>query len=245
MENRIIEIAQKKARHQTGKSFHSASAAGGRGPNRAEAMFFAPPDARASGIRFPPDIRPEKRAVGTTTLAFVLAAPAVEEKAPSPRKAKTTPKRKAAAKVKRSRARPRGTKAAAKSAPKAKAAAKVSAAMTGAPPPPAAVTPVPDLEPPFIPTPVEVRTALPRAQSVALYRKNGLLDVIGYWLRSGWAGLARSFKVARSSPQTGQGASPPRRTSVAQLLAENAALRNEVARLRGLNGASGERAGAA
>lgn len=239
MENRIIEIAQKKARHQTGKSFHTASAAGGRGPNRAEAMFFAPPDARASGIRFPPDIRPEKRAVGTTTLAFVLAAPAVEEKAPSPRKAKTTPKRKAAAKVKRSRARPKGTKAAAKSAPKAKAAAK-----TAAPPPPAAMTPVPDLEPPFIPTPVQAQTPLPRAQSVALYRKNGLLDVIGYWLRSGWAGLARSFKVARRSPQTGQGASPPRRTSVAQLLAENAALRKEVARLRGLNGASGERAGA-
>ncbi len=240
MENRIIEIAQKKARHRSGKSFHATTAAGGRGPNRAEPMFFAPPDARASGIRFPPDIRPEKRAVGTTTLAFVLAAPAVEGEAPSPGKAKAAPKRKAAAKVKRSRARPKGTKAAAKVVPKAKAkaAAKVSAAKTGAPPPPAAVSPVPDLEPPFIPTPVAAQTPLPRAQSVALYRKNGLLDVIGYWLRSGWAGLARSFKGAQRPPQTGQGASPLRRTSVAQLLAENAALRKEVARLRGVNGAS-------
>lgn len=251
MENRSIEIAQRKARHRSGKSFHVKSGPpghlrGGSGP-----MFFGPPDPPVSGIRFPPDIRPERRAAATSTIAFVLAAPPpvieappqkarAPEKGEPPRKAKAPPKRKATARTKKLRTKAKAPKIAAPP-PKSKSGTRPKTktpAIQAAPAPPAPVTPVPDLEPPFIPpertpaspmadtTPHSRATPVPRARAIAVYRKNGLLDLIGYWLRSGWSGVTAHFRRPRK----------PDVPSAAQLLAENDALRRELARLRSEKG---------
>lgn len=219
MENRIVEIAQKKARHRSTKSLHAMSGAGGQ-----KAMFAGPPGHSPPGGRFPPDIRLEKRPAGITTLAFVLAAPAPEIDAPPPKRGKAPAKRKAT-----TRARNPATK----QAPEKKVGAKAKAAKR----PKGANKQglVQDLSPPFIPaemtTPAptpDVATPLPRARAVAVYRKNGLFDVIGYWLRSGWSGLTTGFRLPRkAAPKPA-----PKARTVAQLIAENEALKREVARLR-------------
>lgn len=252
MENRGIEIAQKKARdysakvqqagkrHQPGKG-HQAGFGAANSP-----MFFEPPDRQAPPARFPSDIRPERRPIMTpSTLAFALAVPEVaaplSDGIAPPVRGKAKPvkarkKRRAAPKTARPRSKAKTARAV------AKVAAKGSATKAARPAEKEAARPatlVADVTPPVVPTAtapgVEQSTApLPRARAVAVYRKNGLLDVIGYWLRSGWSGLAAPFHRRRTpSPKA-----PP----VAQILAENAALRKEVARLRALQGVTESRA---
>jgi hypothetical protein len=80
-----------------------------------------------------------------------------------------------------------------------------------------------------LPQPVTMpddRTPLPRAKAVAVYRKNGLLDVVGYWMRTRMADLAKLFAPR---PKTRK-----RVPKMADLIAENTALRQEIARLRAL-----------
>ncbi len=230
MENRIVEIAQKKARHRSGKAFHTNA------PGKSVPMFFTQGQPQTPPARFPTDIRPERRLVGAEiSLAFVLAAPAVAptetEGLARPKKRRASPKRKRSAKATRPRARAKPLKT---------AAAKPVRAKTAAADKP--VTLVADLAPPVIPTPViptpvmptpaprteDPATPLPRARAVAVYRKTGLFDVIGYWLRSSWTGLASGLR-SRTQPQP---KSKPKPRKVAQLLAENDMLRREVARLR-------------
>lgn len=248
MENRGIEIAQKKARHRAGKSHQAGAGPGGRpeaGGRAGRPIFFQPNGAGVPQARFPSDIRPERRAIDTaSTLAFVLAAPvqnaAAADAVAEP--ARTRPKAKPV-KAKPRRKRKAAPQAAARTRAQPRTAQPAKSAKVRAAPP---VTLVADLTPPVLPSldraasgpvadlPVaaQAQLPLPRARAVAVYRKNGLLDVIGYWLRSGWAGVARSFMVRTAPAKT----IPPRKASVAQLLAENVALRKEVARLRALNG---------
>lgn len=223
MENRIVEIAQKKARHRSGKAFHTNA------PGKSAPMFFTQGEPQTPPARFPTDIRPERRPLGAeTSLAFVLAAPVVApteaEGVAQPKKRRAPAKRKRSAKTTRPRAKPLKT-AAAKPARANKATADKP------------VTLVADLAPPVIPTPVMPPSAaraedpampLPRARAVAVYRKTGLFDVIGYWLRSSWTGLASGLS-ARPQPKP---KAKPKPRKVAQLLAENDMLRREVARLR-------------
>ena len=74
--------------------------------------------------------------------------------------------------------------------------------------------------------PVQPVTPLPRANSVTLYRKNNMFNVLGYWLRTQISDISKLLaprpKRVRKTP------------TVAQVLAENAALRKEIARLRSL-----------
>lgn len=227
MENRIVEIAQKKARHRSGKAFHTNA------PGRSAPMFFTQGQPQTPPARFPTDIRPERRPLGAeTSLAFVLAAPVVAptetEGVAQPKKRRASPKRKRSAKATRPRAKPLKT-----------AAAKSACAKTAAADRP--VTLVADLTPPVIPTPVmltpvpgaeDPATPLPRARAVAVYRKTGLFDVIGYWLRSSWTGLASGLRARPQSQSQSQSKPKPKPRKVAQLLAENDMLRREVARLR-------------
>lgn len=223
MENRIVEIAQKKARHRSGKAFHTNA------PGKSVPMFFTQGQPQTPPARFPTDIRPERRSLGAeTSLAFVLAAPVVapteSEGEAQPKKRRASPKRKRSANATRPRTKPMKTAAA-----KPVRAKKVAAEKP--------VTLVADLAPPVIPMPVMPTPAprtedparpLPRARAVAVYRKTGLFDVIGYWLRSSWTGLASGLR-SRTQPQP---KSKPKPRKVAQLLAENDMLRREIARLR-------------
>ena len=69
-------------------------------------------------------------------------------------------------------------------------------------------------------------TPLPRAQAVTIYRKNGLLDLLGYWMRRRATDIAKLLK-----PRPKRVKVPPH---FAQILAENASLRKEIDRLRAL-----------
>lgn len=249
MENRIIEIARKKARHQAGRADHIR----GRKAGGHASIFFSSAGPPPPQARFPDDIGPERRSITTaSTLAFVLATPL----APTPAEVREAERQKAPSRETVRTSKPRKSRKGATKATKLRPAAKASANAKKAVQPAKAARNRPeglvaDLAPPVIPSasqgasnrampaPVahaqvaeQVSTPLPRARAVAVYRKIGLLDVVGYWVRSGWVGLARSFRGAPTAPQQAPQSSVKRRTSVAQLLAENAALRKEVDRLR-------------
>ena len=72
----------------------------------------------------------------------------------------------------------------------------------------------------------ELVTPLPRAQAVTIYRKNGLFDLLGYWMRRRATDIAKLLK-----PRPKRVKVPPH---FAQILAENAALRKEIEQLRAL-----------
>jgi len=70
------------------------------------------------------------------------------------------------------------------------------------------------------------RTPLPRARAVAVYRKNNLLDVVGYWMRTRMSDITKLFAPRPKARK--------RVPKMADLIAENTALRQEIARLRAL-----------
>ncbi|MVZ96329.1 hypothetical protein EUU23_01265 [Sphingorhabdus sp. IMCC26285] len=235
MENRIVEIARKKAQKNTGKSRQADWK--GRDTNPA---FFV----RTDAIRpptFPPDIKLERRnliidsgnaliiplplrAVTPAALALKPAKPASK-----PKKART------AAKSKSTTAKPRVAKpadqkkTARKAAPRKPRAKKIDDVRAGAGSlataiaPPATVMAAPAVAEMAMP---DDRTPLPRARAVAVYRKNNVLDIVGYWMRTRMADLAKLFAPR---PET-----PKHVPKMADLIAENTALRQEIARLRAL-----------
>ena len=243
MENRIVEIARKKAQKNTGKGRQADWKSRDTNP-----AFFV----RADAIRpptFPPDIKLERRSLPTdsgTALIIPLPLRAVTSSAIALKPAKPASKSKktrTAAKSKSTAAKPRVAKPAVhkktakKAAPRKPRAKKTDELRAGAEPLVMAITPpataiaapaVADMALP-LPQPVAMpddRTPLPRARAVAVYRKNNLLDVVGYWMRTRVSDIAKLFAPR---PKTRK-----RVPKMADLIAENTALRQEIARLRAL-----------
>lgn len=248
MENRIVEIARKKAQKNTGKSRQADWKSRDTNP-----AFFV----RTDAIRpptFPPDIKLERRTLPTdsgTALIIPLPLRAVTPSAialkPAKPASKSKKKTRTATKSKSTAAKPRVAKpavhkkAAKKAAPRKPRAKKTDELRAGAEPLVMAITPpataiaapaVAEMAMPVagpVAAPVTMpddRTPLPRAKAVAVYRKNGLLDVVGYWMRTRMADLAKLFAPR---PKTRK-----RVPKMADLIAENTALRQEIARLRAL-----------
>ena len=243
MENRIVEIARKKAQKNTGKSRQADWKSRDTNP-----AFFV----RADAIRpptFPPDIKLERRSLPTdsgTALIIPLPLRAVTSSAIALKPAKPASKSKktrTATNSKSTAAKPRVAKPAVhkktakKAAPRNPRAKKTDELRAGAEPLVMAITPpataiaapaVADMALP-LPQPVAMpddRTPLPRARAVAVYRKNNLLDVVGYWMRTRVSDIAKLFAPR---PKTRK-----RVPKMADLIAENTALRQEIARLRAL-----------
>lgn len=247
MENRIVEISRKKARNRVGKKFHADLNAKGSDPAFfARKGVFDPP-------RFPLDINPESRGFSPDSSSLHIISVANTETrlrrpdlplpaAITPKPAKTVAKRKSAAKKAQT---PRvKVKADKKVSQKKPRVANMSRAPRAAKSQPNVPVPAVETTPPLPCThdiaaplhertttaaaavPVQPVTPLPRANSVTLYRKNNMFNVLGYWLRTQISDISKSFapwpKRVRKTP------------TVAQVLAENAALRKEIARLRSL-----------
>ncbi len=240
MENRSVEIARKKAQKQTGKSRHADWKSRNTNP-----AFFV----RADNVlppTFPADILPDRRwsspdpastLIIPVALRAVTASP-VRLKSASPA-AKAKPKAKKAAKPVLAKAastksvarKPRVAKPRSKATPLPKTAARkpLSAAFI---PQPMTDTPmiVPN-RPVADPIPLHPPMPLPRARSVTVYRKNGVVDILGYWMRSRVSDLLKLFspRPKADRPKTVRPA-----PKMADLIAENTALRQEIARLRAL-----------
>jgi hypothetical protein len=243
MENRIVEIARKKAQKNTGKSRQADWKSRDTNP-----AFFV----RADAIRpptFPPDIKLERRTLPTdsgTALIIPLPLRAVTPSAIALKPAKPAAKPKkarAAAKSKSVSAKPRVAKPAVqkktvkKAAPRKPRAKKTDELRAGAEPlvmaitPPATAMAAPVVAETASPVaqPVSMpddRTPLPRARAVAVYRKNNLLDVVGYWMRTRMSDITKLFAPRPKARK--------RVPKMADLIAENTALRQEIARLRAL-----------
>lgn len=247
MENRIVEIARKKAQKNTGKSRQADWKSRDTNP-----AFFV----RADAIRpptFPPDIKLERRTLPTdsgTALIIPLPLRAVTPSAIALKPAKPAAKPKkarAAAKSKSVSAKPRVAKPAVqkktvkKAAPRKPRAKKTDELRAGAEPLVMAITPpatamaapvVAEMASPVaspVAQPVSMpddRTPLPRARAVAVYRKNNLLDVVGYWMRTRMSDITKLFAPRPKARK--------RVPKMADLIAENTALRQEIARLRAL-----------
>jgi len=247
MENRIVEIARKKAQKNTGKSRQADWKSRDTNP-----AFFV----RADAIRpptFPPDIKLERRTLPTdsgTALIIPLPLRAVTPSAIALKPAKPAAKPKkarAAAKSKSVSAKPRVAKPAVqkktvkKAAPRKPRAKKTDELRAGAEPLVMAITPpatamaapvVAEMTSPVagpVAQPVSMpddRTPLPRARAVAVYRKNNLLDVVGYWMRTRMSDITKLFAPRPKARK--------RVPKMADLIAENTALRQEIARLRAL-----------
>jgi hypothetical protein len=247
MENRIVEISRKKARNRVGKKFHADLNAKGSDP-----AFFA-----RKGVydppRFPLDINPERRGFSPDSSSLHIISVANTETrlrrpdlplpaAIPPKPAKTVAKRKSAAKKAQTpRVKAKADKKVSQKKPRV---ANMSRAPRAAKSQPNAPVPAVETMPPLPCThdiaaplherttpaaaavPVQPVTPLPRANSVTLYRKNNMFNVLGYWLRTQISDISKLFaprpKRVRKAP------------AVAQVLAENAALRKEIARLRSL-----------
>ena len=240
MENRNVEIARKKARNLRGNNHQALWA-----QKNTNSAFFARSDHHTPPT-FPPDIKPERRKLSVDmssvliiadNLPKLLTAPKPDTKARSTKKPGT--KRKATAtKTRNSATRTKISKKQSAKTPRAKKAAKhiavaepqVLHAETGVPKSTtvlnaqtAAQTPSP---PPTKLLQNEPEPPLPRAQAVTIYRKNGLLDLLGYWMRRRATDIAKLLK-----PRPKRVKVPPH---FAQILAENASLRKEIDRLRAL-----------
>lgn len=243
MENRIVEIARKKAQKNTGKSRQADWKSRDTNP-----AFFTRADATLPPT-FPPDIKLERRTLPTdsgTALIIPLPLRAVTPSAIALKPAKPAAKSKktrTGAKSKSVSAKPRVAKPAVqkktarKAAPRKPRAKKTDELRAGAEPLLMAITPPATAmaAPVFAEMAIAVakpaampddRTPLPRARAVAVYRKNNLLDVVGYWMRTRMSDLAKLFAPR---PKTRK-----RVPKMAELIAENTALRQEIARLRAL-----------
>lgn len=238
MENRNVEIARKKARNLRGNNHQALWA-----QKNTNSAFFIRSDHHTPPT-FPPDIKPERRKLSVDmssvmivadNLPKLLAVPTPDVKARSPkkpatkRKATATKTRKSVAKTniskKQSVKKPRVKKTIALTAaidPQILLAAPSIPAMPNAP---TAVQAPPSLS--TNPSHHEMATPLPRAQTVTIYRKNGLFNLLGYWMRRRASDIAKLLK-----PRPKRVKAPPH---IAQILAENAALRKEIDRLRALN----------
>ena len=233
MDNRSVEIARKKAQKHSGKGRH----ADWKGQDSNPAFFVrAVP---AIPPIFPPDIMPERRSpspdpaaalIIPVALRAVSASPVVRKSASPAAKAepaaKPNAKTKKAASTKAVARKPRVAKPRAKAAPLPKAAVRKPRSAAKIPRPTADTPVIVQSHPVADPIPSCPPTPLPRARSVTVYRKNGVVDVLGYWMRSRVSDLLKLFsprpKLARPAPK------------MADLIAENTALRQEIARLRAL-----------
>ena len=239
MENRVVEIARKKAQKNMGKSRQADWKSRDTNP-----AFFVRADNVLPPI-FPPDIKLERRTLPKepgTALIIPLPLRAATPSAIPLKPAKRTAKAKKArtgAKAKSSSAKPRVAKPELRANTVKKPAARRPRAkksdehcagleipvMVATPPatslaaPAVAETPAPQFAP-------HATTPLPRARAVAVYRKNGPLDVIGYWMRTRLSDVVKLF-----APRPKKGKRVPK---MADLIAENTALRQEIARLRAL-----------
>lgn len=247
MENRIVEIARKKAQKNTGKSRQADWKSRDTNP-----AFFVRADAICPPT-FPPDIKLERRTLPTdsgTALIIPLPLRAVTPSAIALKPAKSAAKPKkarTAAKSKSVSAKPRVAKPAVqkktvkKAAPRKPRAKKTDKLRAGAEPLVMAITPpatamaapvVAEMASPVagpVAQPVSMpddRTPLPRARAVAVYRKNNLLDVVGYWMRTRMSDITKLFAPRPKARK--------RVPKMADLIAENTALRQEIARLRAL-----------
>ncbi|WP_373476040.1 hypothetical protein [Sphingorhabdus sp.] len=235
MENRSVEISRKKAQKQTGKSRQADWKSRDTNP-----AFFVRADT-ARPPTFPADILPDQRWLSpdlASTLIIPVALRAVTAEPvllkSTSRAAKAKPKAKKAAKpalAKSASTKPvarkaRVAKPRVKATPLPKTAARkpLSAALT--PQPITDTTVIVPIRPVADTIPSHTPTPLPRARSVTVYRKNGVVDILGYWMRSRVSDLLKLFsprpKSARPAPK------------MADLIAENTALRQEIARLRAL-----------
>lgn len=243
MENRIVEIARKKAQKNTGKSRQADWKSRGANP-----AFFVRPD-NVLPPQFPPDIKLERRGLIIDPNSTLIIPPPLRAVTPAaislkPAKPAAKPKKaRAAAKSKSVSAKPRVAKPAVqkktvkKAAPRKPRAKKTDELRAGAEPLVMAITPpatamaapvVAEMASP-VAQPVSMpddRTPLPRARAVAVYRKNNLLDVVGYWMRTRMSDITKLF-----APRAKTGKRLPK---MAELIAENAALRQEIARLRAM-----------
>lgn len=242
MENRSVEIARKKAQKQTGKSRQADWKSRDTNP-----AFFV----RADNVlppTFPVDILPDRRwstpdpastLIIPVALRAVTASPVVLKSASPAAKAKAKSKPKAKKAAKPALAKSASTKAVARKPRVAKPRAKATPLPKTAPQKPlsAALIPQPMADTPVIvpsrpvadPIPLHPPTPLPRARSVTVYRKNGVVDILGYWMRSRVSDLLKLFspRPKKDRPKTGRPA-----PKMADLIAENTALRQEIARLR-------------
>ncbi len=233
MENRNIEIARKKARNLRSNNHQALWA-----QKNTNSAFFTRSDHNTPPT-FPPDIKPARRKLSVDMSSVLIVAdnlpktltvPKPGTKAHSAKKPGT--KRKAATtktiiSKKQSAKKPRAKKAAKHIAVAelqilhAESGVQASATVLNAQT--AAQTPSP---PPTNLLPNEPEAPLPRAQAVTVYRKNGLFDVLGYWMRRRATDIAKLLK-----PRPKRVKVPPH---LAQIMAENAALRKEIDRLRAL-----------
>lgn len=235
MENRSVEIARKKAQKQTGKSRQADWKSRDTNP-----AFFVRADATRPPT-FPADILPDRswsspdpvstliipvalRAVTATPVVRKSASPAAKSKAKSKAKTAAKPALAKSASTKAVARKPRVAKPRAKATPLPKTAPRKPLSATLIPQPMAETPMIAPSRPVADPIPLHPPRPLPRARSVTVYRKNGVVDVLGYWMRSRVSDLLKLFsprpKLARPAPK------------MADLIAENTALRQEIARLR-------------
>ena len=179
-----------------------------------ETPIFFVNEPNQSGAGFPADIKVTPRASLIETVNFIVPAPAVVVR---PRiKQKQVKSKKTSAK--RTRARTDVRQPACRL--KQTAAARTPAVPDSAPRGPV-VTPA-------LTRQVDRVTPLPRAAAVTLHRKQSLIDIISYWLRQRSTGVSRF--LARPLGATKTRRKVPSKAE--RLVAENAALRAELAQLR-------------
>lgn len=223
MENRIIEIARKKTQKQTGKREQQSW------KNREASPAFFGRSEGSQPPKFPPDIKPERRSVSISSNSALIISLPLRAVASTPVALKTVKSRtrsKAKTAQKSTPPKPRVAKPDVKAKTVRKPATR-KPRVRKSPEKPAVLDVLNVAIPPAVEVVAEQPTApLPRARSVAVYRKNGMLDILGYWMRTRVSDI---FKLLKPRPKMGKQV-----PKIGDLIAENTALRQEIARLRAL-----------
>jgi hypothetical protein len=191
-------------------------------PVQVEKSAFFAPDSLVEPVGFPADVLIARRPISSRLVTVVIPNPAdqfaglpgraVRGKVKRPARPPSAKSRKSVARRKKVQTPDRKSR----TAPKATAAARPIAAPPAHFAAAAAAPPSPVFR-------ADRVAPLARAAAVTVYRKNSLVDILGFWLRRSGATLTSylSSTVARKR----------RKTQVDSLVAENAALRAELARV--------------
>lgn len=235
-----LELAKANGRKRTGGKQASVA------PERVEAVFppdiVIPPPGGTSAIPLIPAML--EAAEAEAGLILREPEPAAKPRKAAKRKPAAKRARKPAARKTAAPKKPARKPAARKARPKASASAsarreaateKLAAALAVKLAETPAI-PLPDLSTPLARTTAAPVAPLPRKASLAHYRKGGLIEAIGFWLRSAGRRFKAKLGASKALAETAKPVSPERQ--IEELKAENERLRRQLDALLALSDAA-------